>query len=34
MIELKEGGLNDADDNNVGIDDSKICYPGVYTVSP
>jgi hypothetical protein len=31
MIELKEGGLNDADDNNVGIDDSKICYPGVYT---
>lgn len=31
MIELKEGGLNDADDNNVGIDDGLIRYPGVYT---
>ena len=31
MIELKEGGSNDADDNNVGIGDGLIRYGGVYT---
>lgn len=31
MITLSEGGLNDADDNNAGVDAQQIVYPGVYT---
>src|SRR5215471_16491962 len=31
MIVLKEGGLNDPDDSNVGIDDREIHCPGVYS---